>query len=146
MCPPVVNCHAPSYVDLSHVPCDNLHAPSVMTCRMPAEMICHAPKSAGRCETVVPLMFQYSPRYMGEGAVSCVSGKTGLTRSAHAFAGTDIDATPTYPAAYTNGNIMTVIATDENDQLANYSNYGLHNTDIAAPGSKILSTVLNGQV
>ena len=41
---------------------------------------------------------------------------------------------------------MTVIATDENDQLANYSNYGVHNTDIAAPGSKILSTVLNGQV
>ena len=61
-------------------------------------------------------------------------------------AGTDIDATPTYPAAYTNTNIMSIIATDENDQLANYSNYGLHNTDIAAPGSKILSTILNGQV
>lgn len=41
---------------------------------------------------------------------------------------------------------MSVIATDESDQLANYSNYGLHNTDIAAPGSKILSTVPNGQV
>ena len=61
-------------------------------------------------------------------------------------AGTDIDATPTYPAEYTNTNIMSIIATDENDQLANYSNYGLHNTDIAAPGSKILSTILNGQV
>jgi len=61
-------------------------------------------------------------------------------------AGTDIDATPTYPAAYTNTNIMSVIATDENDQLANYSNFGLHNTDLAAPGSKILSTILNGQV
>ena len=61
-------------------------------------------------------------------------------------AGTDIDATPTYPAAYTNTNIMSIIATDENDQLANYSNYGRHNTDIAAPGSKILSTILNGQV
>ena len=41
---------------------------------------------------------------------------------------------------------MSVIATDESDQLANYSNYGARNTDIAAPGSKILSTVLNGQV
>ena len=61
-------------------------------------------------------------------------------------AGTDIDATPTYPAAYTNTNIMSIIATDESDQLANYSNYGLHNTDIAAPGSNILSTILNGQV
>ncbi len=54
--------------------------------------------------------------------------------------------TPTFPAAYTNRNIMTVIATDQNDGLAGYSNYGARNTDIAAPGSKILSTVLNGQV
>ena len=73
-------------------------------------------------------------------AHSCGNGWRSLA------AGTDIDATPTYPAAYTNTNIVSVIATDESDQLANYSNYGLHNSDIAAPGSKILSTVLNGQV
>ncbi len=61
-------------------------------------------------------------------------------------AGVDIDATPTYPAAYRNRNIMSVIATDQNDGLANYSNFGQKNADIAAPGSKILSTILNGQV
>jgi hypothetical protein len=65
----------------------------------------------------------------------------------HLFAaGVDIDSTPTYPAAYRNTNIMSVIATDQNDSLANYSNYGQNNADIAAPGSQILSTVLNGQV
>lgn len=61
-------------------------------------------------------------------------------------AGVDIDATPTYPAAYRNANIMSVVATDQNDGLANYSNFGKNNADIAAPGSKILSTILNGQV
>ena len=60
--------------------------------------------------------------------------------------GVDIDATPTYPAAYRNRNIMSVIATDQNDGLANYSNFGKNNADLAAPGSKILSTILNGQV
>ncbi len=57
--------------------------------------------------------------------------------------GTDIDETPVYPAAYQNSNVMTVVATDQNDQLAYYSNLGLENTVIAAPGSKILSTTPN---
>lgn len=60
--------------------------------------------------------------------------------------GVDIDATPTYPAAYSNKNMMTVIATDQNDVLAGYSNVGAKLTDVAAPGSKILSTILHGQV
>ena len=63
-----------------------------------------------------------------------------------ADAGVDIDATPTYPAAYKNSNIMSIVATDQNDHLANYSNFGKNNTDLAAPGSRILSTILNGQV
>ncbi len=40
---------------------------------------------------------------------------------------------------------MSVIATDQGNRLANYSNFGHHNADIAAPGSRILSTILNGQ-
>lgn len=59
--------------------------------------------------------------------------------------GTNIDATPTYPASYNNSNILSVIATDQANRLANYSNYGHHNSDIAAPGSQILSTILHGQ-
>ncbi|KAK9811124.1 hypothetical protein WJX73_004542 [Symbiochloris irregularis] len=57
--------------------------------------------------------------------------------------GADIDEHPTYPAAYNNSNILTVIATAENGQLAAYSNYGQTNAHIAAPGSHILSTVLD---
>lgn len=58
--------------------------------------------------------------------------------------GTDIDTTPTYPAAYNNCNILTVIATDKSNNLAKYSNYGAANTHIAAPGSQVLSTTPNG--
>ena len=59
--------------------------------------------------------------------------------------GVDIDKVPVYPASYQNRNIISVIATDQNRMLAAYSNYGQRSTDIAAPGSNILSTVLAGQ-
>ena len=57
---------------------------------------------------------------------------------------TDIDVSPVFPAAYPYSNVMTVVATDQNDQLAWYSNLGVKNTVIAAPGSDILSTTPNG--
>jgi len=45
-----------------------------------------------------------------------------------------------YPAAYTHYNIISVAATDSNDLLASFSQYG-SNVDIAAPGVSVLSTV-----
>jgi subtilisin family serine protease len=58
--------------------------------------------------------------------------------------GTDNDTTPFYPAAYDLPNIIAVAATDANDQLASFSNYGAYSVDIAAPGASIFSTVLTG--
>jgi subtilisin family serine protease len=55
--------------------------------------------------------------------------------------GKDNDSTPFYPAAYDLPNIITVAATDANDNLASFSNYGVNSVDIAAPGAEILSTV-----
>ena len=52
----------------------------------------------------------------------------------------DIDATPYYPASYDLPNVITVAATDRNDALAYFSNYGAATVDLAAPGSSILST------
>ncbi|MCF6255182.1 MAG: S8 family serine peptidase [Gammaproteobacteria bacterium] len=46
-----------------------------------------------------------------------------------------------YPAAYISDNIISVAATDHNDALASFSNYGLTSVDLAAPGVRILSTV-----
>jgi subtilisin family serine protease/fibronectin type 3 domain-containing protein len=58
--------------------------------------------------------------------------------------GVDNDATPFYPASYDLDNIVAVAATDRNDQIAVFSNYGLTSVDIGAPGVDILSTLPGG--
>lgn len=55
--------------------------------------------------------------------------------------GTDNDATPHYPCSYTSSNIICVAATDQNDNLASFSNYGVTSVDVAAPGVNIYSTM-----
>lgn len=57
----------------------------------------------------------------------------------------DNDSTPTYPASYALPNMITVAATDDNDELADFSNYGASTVQIAAPGVDILSTVPTNQ-
>ena len=54
------------------------------------------------------------------------------------------DKTPMYPASYELNNIISVAATDRNDKLAGFSNYGRRSVDIAAPGKDIYSTVIDG--
>lgn len=58
--------------------------------------------------------------------------------------GTSNDTTPTYPANYRLASMIVVAATDQNDALASYSNYGATTVDIAAPGSNILSLQPSG--
>ena len=55
--------------------------------------------------------------------------------------GSDVDASPCPPASYSSDYILSVAASNENDELASFSNYGAKNVDIAAPGANILSTV-----
>jgi len=50
------------------------------------------------------------------------------------------DTTPFYPASYTNRNIISVGATAQDDTKASFSNYGVTNVDIMAPGVSIYST------
>jgi len=52
----------------------------------------------------------------------------------------DIDKKPSYPASYDAPNIITVAASDQDDKLASFSNYGKKSVDVAAPGTNILST------
>ena len=51
------------------------------------------------------------------------------------------DVTPTYPCNYPLPNVICVAATDPTDALASYSNRGALSVHIAAPGTRILSTV-----
>jgi subtilisin family serine protease/subtilisin-like proprotein convertase family protein len=55
------------------------------------------------------------------------------------------DVEPFYPASFDADNIVAVAATDNNDQLASFSNYGVGSVDLAAPGVDILSTQPGGQ-
>ncbi len=56
--------------------------------------------------------------------------------------GSDNDGSmPVYPASFKNNNLIVVAATDQNDHLAAFSNYGKLTTHLAAPGANIYSTV-----
>jgi subtilisin family serine protease len=54
------------------------------------------------------------------------------------------DDIPTYPCSYGIANEVCVAATDQNDNLASFSNHGVNSVDLAAPGTNILSTTPGG--
>lgn len=55
--------------------------------------------------------------------------------------GLDIDKTPSYPASYKLPNVISVGAIDKTGRRASFSNFGVNNVHIAAPGVSIVSTV-----
>lgn len=63
--------------------------------------------------------------------VVCAAGNSGQNN----------DLIPHYPSSYPSPNILSVAATDQNDNLAWFSNFGITSVDIAAPGVNILSTL-----
>ena len=56
----------------------------------------------------------------------------------------NIDKNPTYPASFSDSNILAVAASTSDDTLASFSNYGSDDVDVAAPGDSIFSTYLGG--
>src|SRR5574340_155011 len=59
------------------------------------------------------------------------------------------DATPSYPASYTNANVIAVASITATGALSRFSNFGATTVDIGAPGSGIVSTVpksVKGQI
>jgi len=59
--------------------------------------------------------------------------------------GVDADTTPSYPASYALPNVISVAATDNQDRLATFSDYGIQTIHLAAPGVDIYSTILGGK-
>jgi subtilisin family serine protease len=59
-------------------------------------------------------------------------------------AGINTDLSPQYPSTYDLDAIVSVAATDHNDQLASFSNYGLVTVDLGAPGVQTYSTMPGG--
>ncbi|GET35334.1 S8 family serine peptidase [Microseira wollei] len=56
---------------------------------------------------------------------------------------TNTDIFPHYPSGFNLDNIISVAATDHNDALAYFSNYGATSVDLGAPGDNIYSTLPN---
>jgi subtilisin family serine protease len=55
------------------------------------------------------------------------------------------DVTPAYPCDYDLANVICVAASDRDDTLASFSNYGATNVDLAAPGVDIASAWPGGR-
>lgn len=55
--------------------------------------------------------------------------------------GDNNDVIANYPSNYSNNNVIAVGSITSSGALSSFSNYGLVNVDIAAPGSSILSTL-----
>jgi subtilisin family serine protease/6-phosphogluconolactonase (cycloisomerase 2 family) len=56
--------------------------------------------------------------------------------------GQDIDHQPFFPASFDSENLLAVAATDRNDRLTTFTNFGSESVDLGAPGLSIWSTQL----
>lgn len=63
----------------------------------------------------------------------CAAGNGGLDRI-----GDNLDYQPVYPAAYDGNAILSVAASNSENELAPFSNYGLTHVDLAAPGTNMI--------
>jgi subtilisin family serine protease len=74
-------------------------------------------------------------------AVKRAGEKGALVVAAAGNDGQNADASPDFPAAFELPNVISVAASDRSDKLLDFSNYGAHSVDLAAPGDDIYSTV-----
>jgi subtilisin family serine protease len=58
--------------------------------------------------------------------------------------GQNNDSRPTYPASYTNANVIAVASITSTGAISSFSNYGKASVDLGAPGSGINSSVPGG--
>ncbi|MFN8389310.1 MAG: S8 family serine peptidase [Bdellovibrionota bacterium] len=78
-----------------------------------------------------------------EDAIAAANNAGILFVAAAGNSASDNDVVPSYPASYSQPNVLSVAAIDQNGNLASFSNYGATSVDLAAPGVNILSTTPN---
>jgi len=74
-------------------------------------------------------------------AISYANNRGCLFVAAAGNSGDDNDINAFYPASYDLPNIISVAATEHNDNLAWFSNFGATSVDVAAPGLNVLSSI-----
>lgn len=72
---------------------------------------------------------------------AAINAFPGLIVAAAGNSSSDNETTHFYPSDYSDANIISVAATDQNDNLASFSNYGKISVDLGAPGVNIASTI-----
>jgi subtilisin family serine protease len=72
-------------------------------------------------------------------AISAIGSEGVIFCAAAGNNSADNDTTGFYPADYRLSNMIVVAASDQNDALASFSNYGASTVDLAAPGVDIFS-------
>jgi len=77
-------------------------------------------------------------------AIDSLQAYDHLFMAAAGNGGVNTDSSSHYPSSYTSSNLISVAATDRNDNLAWFSNYGINSVDLGAPGVCIYSTVTGG--
>jgi len=77
-------------------------------------------------------------------AINRASMSGTLVVAAAGNSGKSLDRAPYYPAGYNAGNLISVAATTNGDQLASFSNWGASGVQIAAPGIDVLTTQRGG--
>ncbi len=91
---------------------------------------------------VINCSWEFSSAYPPlEDAVAFADDRGALVVAAAGNEGYDIDVCERYPASLPLPNVVAVAATEEDDTLSDFSNYGFHSVHVAAPGRWILSTV-----
>jgi subtilisin family serine protease len=73
-------------------------------------------------------------------AIAYAASKDVLFVAAAGNSAADMEIFPFAPSGFNLPNIISVAATDHNDQLADFSNYGPTTVDLGAPGVSIYST------
>ena len=72
---------------------------------------------------------------------SAIRNYRGLVVAAAGNNSRDNDRFPSFPANYNFPNVVSVASTDSADRLSSFSNWGQRTVHIAAPGSRILTTL-----
>jgi subtilisin family serine protease/uncharacterized protein YjdB len=76
-----------------------------------------------------------------EQMINLVGAKGAVSVCAAGNYAADIDVERTIPASFESPYVISVAATDENDQLASFSSYGKKSVDLAAPGVNIFAPI-----
>jgi subtilisin family serine protease len=77
-------------------------------------------------------------------AIQDADAKDSLFVVAAGNAGEDNDVVPDYPSSYDVPNLVSVAASTQTDERADFSNIGRRTVDLAAPGENIYSTIPGG--